>query len=271
MNGRRAIVGLCMLCALLLSAIAAQGASAANGITAFTCSSSASVKDFKTEHCVPGETGTAFGHVAITEGETTHITLSSAKTNAATNGPTATTFKSTVAGSPIELVSENIDCKGGMRNLKDGVTSEHYIEVHALTCTYSEVKEKNLGCTVTGLPEAEEGGKEMIMTKPLKATTKGGTEESIVLSPVEGTKLAEFELTGCVVGPLKVPVFGTITCKASGATINCKHEEVTAKKTMRVLNATTGPLAGYEGKATVTGGKEPVTEPTSPISVTTVT
>jgi hypothetical protein len=66
MNGRRAILDLCMLCALLVSAFAAQSASAA-GTTGFTCKAGAAEAGFSDAHCLTPAVGAAvkFTHVAI--------------------------------------------------------------------------------------------------------------------------------------------------------------------------------------------------------------
>lgn len=275
MNGRRAIAGLCMLSALLVSAFAAQGASAAsNGTTAFTCVSTAPKLEFKTEHCKPGvpDQGTAFGHEKIEEGEKTHITFSNANTNSETNGPTPHTLKSTVAGLGISPTSNQVHCTGFQENKKEGVgqgvEGEHYIHGTEIVCTFSEVVETTLHCTVTGVTAP--GGEKMISTVPLTATTtaKGDT---ITLSPASGNVFAKFKLTKCEGLPdTEITVFGSLTCEPSGATINCTHATVTGSKQMRIQNATTGPVAGYEGSVTVIGGKEKLTEPTHPLSVTTV-
>ena len=76
MTGRRAITGLCLFCALIFSAVAAQSAMALNGTTAFTCkASSGNTGDFTDAHCKTlGTAGkSAFEHVAIPPNETTEI------------------------------------------------------------------------------------------------------------------------------------------------------------------------------------------------------
>ena len=62
MTGRRAIAGLCMLSALLISAVAAQSAMAITGTTAFTCKEvTAGTGHFKGAHCKPSDAGTGVG------------------------------------------------------------------------------------------------------------------------------------------------------------------------------------------------------------------
>jgi hypothetical protein len=280
MTGRRAIVGLCLLSALLVSAFAAQSASAATkGTTVFTCSKEAAVKDFAKEHCVTGDPGTKeYGHVAVAENTTTHITITNAKTNAATTGPESQVLKATIAGSPIELVSTEVHGTGGLRNKKEA-SGEHYIHGHEIVLTYSNV-------VVNGFPECEvyntkggvKGAKGVVQTNKLTGTT-AGKGASIVFSPEVGTVFAEFHVTGvgCPFAKspevLKLSVVGTITCKPthpSGATITCNHEEVTNAKTLRLQSAL-GPVAGLNGKVTVLGSGEKEPEGTTkPLSVTTV-
>jgi hypothetical protein len=277
MNGRRAIVGLCMLCALLVSAFAAQSASAVTrGTTAFTCK----LKDpmtgpgFSAAHCKPGDavvTGAKFEHIPIAEGEKTHVTFSNTGIGLGTTEVGVHRLKSTIAGSAVQFSSSEVDCSGSLQNKKHGAgeppEGEHYIHGTGIPCTLSNFKEELLGCTVTGITAP--GGKEMVSTTKLTTTTTG-KGHTITLSPESGTLLAEFELTGCVIGPITLKLFGSLTCIPDGATINCTHNNGTELKGLRFQNATTGPLAGYEGTFTVKGGKEPITEPTSPISVTTV-
>ena len=65
MNGRRAIVGLCMTCALLVSAFAASGAQAA--ATAHKCmeSEAGTGEKFSDAHCQTKNAGGKFRHVEL--------------------------------------------------------------------------------------------------------------------------------------------------------------------------------------------------------------
>jgi hypothetical protein len=87
MTGRRAVVGLSLLCALAFSAFGAASASAV-GTTAFTCVKGGGSKDFKDAHCKEGvAAGTGeYGHVAFTE--TTDVSV--------TNDTTGTTLPITL-------------------------------------------------------------------------------------------------------------------------------------------------------------------------------
>jgi hypothetical protein len=267
-----------MLSALLVSAFAVQSASAAvKGTTAFTCTSTAAVKDFKAAHCKASDRGgSAFGHTAFTE--TTHFKLTNTGVGPETKSTSTHSFQMTVAGTALKLTSPELECNGTLHNKvegpAEGIEKEHWVHGTKIVCTFKKVKEDLLNCTVTNLVEPGKGLKEHVSLFPLTATTTG-KGDSIVLQPESGNLIGEYTLTDsgdgkCVIGPITIKVFGSLTCQPDGATINCNHAEVTAAKTLRVQNAVSGPFAGYEGEVTVTGGKEPKTEPTNPISVTTV-
>ena len=255
MNGRRAIVGLCLLCAMAFSAFAAQSAMAAKGTTLFTCVEGGT-KDFANADCNV-QPGTKFGHVEVAQDLTTHTKYVST---------TTPKFKSTVAGTAFTLESTMLTGTGSCFNRLNG--KEHWIQCSKIKLTYDEVTVSPTSCGVTGLP----GGPGMIETKTLKATTQ--TElMALKLEPEAGTVVAEWEWTGATcpfVGSGTAKVVGSITCVPAGAELVCSHAEVTAAKTLR-LGSAAGPIAGYEGKTTVTGGEEEPEKgkPTNPLSVTT--
>ena len=257
MNGRRAIVGLCLLCAMAFSAIAAQSAMAAKGTTMFTCTSSAPTKTFGTADC--NTAGSGFGHVEVAQDLTTHAKYVAA-------GPQI--FKSTIAGTAFTLSTSELIGTGSCFNRLNG--KEHWIQCLEVILHYTNVV-VNLpaGCGVKSVPGEVAG---TIQTNALKATTQ--TEQMAVkLEPEAGTTLAEWEWTGAPTCPFsgKAKVVGSITCVPSGAELVCNHAEVTASKTLRFGSAAGNP-AGYEGRATITGGKEKPEkgEPTNPLSSTTV-
>jgi len=281
MTGRRAIFGLCMLCAMAFSAIAAQGAAAETGQTAFTCVSTATTKQFSSEHCVPGETGTAFGHVAITE--ETHAKLSNEKTNTTTTGPTNTTLKETIAATNLELESTGaVEGLGTLKNQEVGGVMQGFAQSDANGITFNGVNvvaPAGKGCKVFEDNNGVKGAQGVVKTKPVKGHTSvakeviGGVEtevHSVTIEPVTAPVFATFFIE-CEPG--KVPaelegtweVTGTLQCPTHGATIVCEHNTVTEQKVLKGK----GAKAGLAGKATITAGKFPVTEPTHAISVTT--
>ena len=255
MNGRRAIVGLCLLCAMAFNAIAAQSASAAKGTTMFTCSASAPTKSFGTAHC--NTAGSGFGHVEVAQDLTTHTKYVNT---------TLQLFQSTIAGTAFLLETNALTGTGSCFNRLNG--KEHWIQCSEIKLKYTAITVGiPEGCGVKGLP----GGAGVVETKALKATTQ--TElMAIKLEPETGTTVAEWEWTGEPVCPFsgKGKFVGTITCVPSGAELVCNHAEVTASKTLRFGSAAGNP-AGYEGRATITGGEGKAEEgkPTNPISSTT--
>jgi hypothetical protein len=277
MNGRRVIAGLCLLSALLAGVITVQSATAATkGTTVFTCVSTAASKTFATEHCKQGQGGSAFGHTAVSQATSTHITLSNEKTNDATNGPTTQILKSTVAGTSVELLALELHGTGITENRVDP-SGEHYIHGR-------EIVLKDSSVVVAGFPNCEvyntaggvSGATGVIESNKLTGTT-GGKGDSIVFTAEAGGAIFAFHITGvgCPFAEppnaLKISMFGSFTCKPDGATVICDHNEITGAKSLRWQNPVAGPVAGIAGKFTVTGsGKEEPGGTTKPLSVTTV-
>jgi hypothetical protein len=273
-----------MLCALAFSATAAQGASAA-GQTAFTCVAGTG---FSSEHCVPGETGTSFGHVAISE--ETHARLSNEKTNATTTGPTNSVLKETIAATNLEFeLTGVVEGFGHLKNEEVGGVMRASAESNAgIGVTLNGVIVKapaNKGCKVFEDNGGVKGAQGIVKTNPVKGHTtvvtdkengEGAAEErhSVIIEPAEAGKPFATFFIECEKGK-GVPeelegtweITGTITCPTHGATISCNHNTVTEQNTLKGK----GKKAGLQGKATLTAGKFPVTEPTHPISVTTTT
>jgi hypothetical protein len=138
------------------------------------------------------------------------------------------------------------------------------------------------GCKVFEDNGGVKGAQGVVTTNPVKGHTtvvkdkQEGVEEerhSVIIEPKAGTVFATFFIE-CEKGK-GVPeelegtweITGTLTCPTHGATISCNHTTVTETKALKGK----GAKAGLEGKATITAGKEPITEPTHPISVTTTT
>lgn len=104
MIGHRAIAGLLLLAALVFCAAAAPGASA-KGTTAFTCVSGGGAKDFSDAHCDTPSGSGGFGHVSISEGVETNLTVTNEKTANSTTQSTPAILKGEVA-----LIKTEITC-----------------------------------------------------------------------------------------------------------------------------------------------------------------
>lgn len=262
MTGRRAAVGLCMLCALAFSTAAAQSASAV-GTTAYTCQGvnhAPNTAGFLFSHCKGADavsTEARYEHVSIPSNTTTEFIASDRNTIFGEH--TGAVLRSTVAGSGIELVALEVNGSGTMKNSEELGTM---VASGEGKIAYSGVTEKLLGCKVTGKP----GGAGTVETKQLFASTQG-VGDKLKFTPKEGTVFAEFELTECAVGPTTVRVVGSVLGIPDGATINTEHKTVTEEITLRLQSAF-GPVAGIAGTLTISG-RANIGQSYTPLSVTT--
>jgi hypothetical protein len=265
MNGRRAIVGLCMLCALLVSAFAAQSASAV-GTTAYTCTTGGA-SDYAAgdTHCktnVGAGKGT-LGHIAIANLTTTELIGSNETTGGA---KTNTLLKATIAGAAVTLTGATTTGSGSMENVEEG---GEMIAKGTGTITYSGVTATG-GCKVFTDNENGTNGEEgVIHTEPLKASTKG-VGDKLKFEPAVGTVFARFNLANCT----NTGINGTYTVTGSvistnieGATTNFTHADTTTQNTLK-LNGTI--KAGIEGTLTLKSKKSTDAAGThKPLSATT--
>ncbi|HEX5608672.1 MAG TPA: hypothetical protein VFX45_01110 [Solirubrobacterales bacterium] len=246
MNGRRAVVGLCMLCALLVSAFAAQSASAV-GTTAYTCATTgtATGTKFSDAHCKTSNAAGEFRHVAIANGTSTELTGSNETTGGAKSN---TLLKATIAGSAFTLTSTTTSGSGTMTNSESG---GEMIASGTGTITYTGVTASG-GCKVfTDDPVTGTKGEEgVIHTETLKAST-AGQGDALKFEPNTGTVFARFILEGCT----NTGINGTYTVTGSvkttsieGATSNFTHAGTTEQNTLK-LNGTI--KAGIEGVLTL--------------------
>ncbi|HEX5610816.1 MAG TPA: hypothetical protein VFX45_12085 [Solirubrobacterales bacterium] len=244
MKARKSVAGAFLLCALLLSALAAQGASAA-GTTAFTCASAGGVgPGFSKEHCKPADavqSGANFKHVAIANGTTTELNITNANTNAETNAATTLITKATVAGLPLELTSTGVSGSGTITNTFE---NEEHIAHGTVTFTTTGVIAHN-GCRVFTDSAAGTGEEGVIHTEPLKFTTKG-QGHNVKFEPVAGNVIKRFELTDCPMPALNgtYTVTGSYTCPLEGATIVCSHAATTTQNTLKLNGAIKMGIAG---------------------------
>jgi hypothetical protein len=274
MNRRRATAGLCLLCALVLSAFAAQGASAASkGTTAFTCVKGGGI--LRGQHCLnSGSAPAEYRHEPFAEETTTELEISSAKTASETTVAGTTVFKEILGGFEFELSSNNVTGTptSSITNKKDPVTGEHYVE-GTLLFHYAEVKvlkPAGKGCKVFTDTEAKEEGAEGVIDWHAKFTTKG-QGDFVKFEPATGSVFATFILR-CVtkIGPPTEgtwEITGSFKCPANGATIVCSHAEITTQNTLRGF----GLKAGLEGPLTISGRHPGLKETVyTPLSFTTV-
>lgn len=254
MSSRRAIVGLCLLCTLAFSVLAASSASASTkGTTGYTCKKKA-VKGgagFSKEHCTPADAVAAeaeYEHVAIAEETTTEITAN----NNLTGGETETIrVQSTQAGIAqeiqAELVEKDPETSAWVTNRKDG-SGEHYIEGE-INLTFTNVKftkPAESGCKVFGKPEEKTA--ESFTTNRLLSWTKG-EGDAMKISPTSGSVFAEFFVTGCKSAPTNgtYKIEGSLVVEVDGATIRSTETKITEQGTLKIR----GQKAGLQGTLTI--------------------
>lgn len=223
MNGPKAILSLSLICALVLSALAAPNALAAKGTTASTCVKGGGAKDFTDAHCTKAGKG-EFGHVEIAPGTSTKFIATNEKTATETTGSTAAVFRFDMKGVVWEFVCGKMSIEGSLTNeagspMKVTGTS---ISIALTGCKTAGAALENEGCALEG---------EAIKTPaPLTATT-----------PTEGM-VVEFKP-----GPEKITfTFKLTKCKTAGLNIEYAiHEPFSAipeGATLTTTAATTGGL-----------------------------
>lgn len=270
MNRRRAIAGLCMICALLISAFAAQGAGAITGTTAFTCKvgpGDVGGKTYSTDHCKPSEASGEFGHYKIAEGTSTELTGNS-------NAETAK-LKSTIAGVAVTFTAGSATGSGTMENKIDA-SGEHFADGSG-TLTFNEVAVSTPKCFAFKDEGGLKGAKGIIHTEKLTVTTKG-QGDALKLTPAEGEVFSRFWLldtngkTAAEGGECTISgtytVTGSIKGVPEGATAKMTHAESTAQGTLKLGS---GAKIGIEGFVALEG-RDPSIEGDTfrPLSATTV-
>lgn len=266
MSGRKAIVGLCVLCSLAFVAIAAPNASAL-GTTAFTCKKvtpAVGTAGFSDAHCKSAVSSNAeYEHVEIKENTTTEITGTSDRTAACEPW----ILRSVSSGVELELRSKCVHITSGtLHNVKVG---EEHVATGTARLTYTEVevlKPKEKGCEVF-TDEGVKGAKGMVGTEELTTTT-AGQEMAAKSQPPAGKPFASFIVEGCTIGALNhtYEVTGSIkTTSINGATWEYTEANTTEQGTLKL----SGQKAGIEGVLTIKGKHPELDKEYTPISATT--
>lgn len=241
MIGRRAVIGLSLLSALLFCAFAAQSASATiNGgkestrTTAFTCLASGGEtnKDFTDEHCdkkVTAGTG-SFEHLKIATGTETKIGGNNEKVTGATNE-----IESAVLRGTIGITKTEITCK-------------KYV-VDETKSFILNAQPKALEHKVTGTVRAEFS--ECEVKKPAKCTIRDPIIAEAIFVGVEGLKGPKvgeenamgLRFTGEGEAEGKKETFARILYKGAECALKEKEFPVTGK-----VIATSGPTTAETGQ-----------------------
>ncbi|HVQ59921.1 MAG TPA: hypothetical protein VMS60_13535 [Solirubrobacterales bacterium] len=254
MNGRKAIAGLCMLCALLASAFAAQSASAITGTTAVTCKSGLGDTGKQTwadSHCKTGASG-PFGHYKIAENTTTELTVRA--------GSEASKFKATLGGVAVTFTSTSLTGTGSMENKVDDPTGEHFVHATGAIVFSGVTVSPFTKCFVyTDDGTTNPGAQGVIDTEELTLTTRE-QGDAIKGTPKTGNVFARFwigDKNKVVTGGGECTIAGTYLLTGStvftpeGATLAATHNKVTEQNTLKLGTGETTIKAGFEGSLTI--------------------
>ncbi|HVQ59333.1 MAG TPA: hypothetical protein VMS60_10565 [Solirubrobacterales bacterium] len=252
MNGRKAIAGLCMLCALLTSAVAAQSASAISGTTVVTCKEGAGDtggQTFAGAHCIPGESAGKYGHYKIAQDTTTELI--------GRGGTEFMKLKATLGGVATTFTSTSISGSGTVENKVDP-NGEHYVHAQTTGIFEGVTVSPYTKCFVytddgTGSP----GAKGVIDTQEL-TTTSTGQGHFVKYTPAAGEVLARFWVLdkNKVGAGGECTIQGTYTVTGSvkgvpnGATFVFTHAATTEQNTLKI-GAGASIKAGVEGSITM--------------------
>lgn len=256
-TARRTIFGLYLLGALIVSALAAQAASAASQ-TAVECTSTGTPLNsdrFSDTHCKAKGTGQPFFHAATP----LNVATPSEGTNLTTGGSSEPAIlKANISGVTFSIEFTEVTLLNGVTIENKEVGGEMYVEglTTAIHLANATMTSPSTSCIVSGVPPG--GGTPTpgtILTQPIRATTKGQPLGIVRFEPQTNNLLAEFTVSGasCPAGLQgSYPINGTVTSsKTEGATIPFEHSAVTLTKTLRLKNPITGPVAGLEGRITI--------------------
>lgn len=257
MIGRRAVVGLALLSALVFAAFAAPSASAEKGTTVFTCvKGTPGEEEFVDAHCKtkdPNNEG-EYEHKEIAQDKTTVFHGTNDKTTDDTKGAVSAILKSKVFGAAVEITCEKVFSHGSITNKKEG--SEHYIHAEKITILYTGCKyNKPSTCKVVG-GEIEVTG--------VTATSKG-EGQNIRFKPEAGETFVTIKSEGGIC-PAEAKVTGSVRGQVEGATLVFDEEKTTADESLKFA----GNGAGLSGKITLSQADETLGKTGNPLSATTI-
>jgi hypothetical protein len=251
MIGRRTVIGLSLLSALVFCAFAAQSASAAaaKNTTAFTCIAKAE-GDFKDAHCdekvEPGKG--SFAHAALT-GSPTEIQ----GTNEDTAGnPTTAVLTGVAAGVPAEITCKTVHATGNIENKQTG--TEHQIKGTLTTLFENCQVDKPAKCQVLVPIEVK------AVYEGVEGALGGGAidEMGVEFKPHEGETFVQIVFGNdaeCALKNAKLKVTGTaIATGTPPPTKATKHTGVTSNFTKAMTEKTlkfAGNAASFELSTTV--------------------
>jgi hypothetical protein len=262
MIGRRAVIGLTLLCALAFSAIAASGAMASLGTTAFTCVEVETGKKFSDEHCNTPDTtaGPGFVHEEIKVGETTEIEANNEKTAEETKKSTSPVLESKIAGLGAKITCTTMTSTG---DLKNQTVSEKMMVTGTAAIVFG-------GCKLEGALVTIEKCKLTSETITTVNQMWESVENSMELTfkPNEGNVFSTFKLEGCTTKGLNETTF-EVTGDAKAIPVGATLETTKASTEGKGLPAENNGLWLNGQKATFTSKVTVRMKGGHPISMTT--
>lgn len=215
MTGRRALVGLSLLCALAFTAFSAASASAAtSGTTPVTCVDTGATNngDYTDAHCDTTGTKGASRYSHVAAAAETAVTATNAATKNSTAEATKPVLEAVVGGINTKLEAATVSTTG---TAKKQLTGEVHETIGSnIVITYTGVTVVNpLNCTVNS-PGQPAG---TVKTATLKsAPVAGGMNTKF--EPAAGTEFTKFEFKGasCAINTATPTVTGTVTVEPSG-------------------------------------------------------
>jgi hypothetical protein len=264
MIGRRAVIGLSLLCALAFSAIAVASASAeTKTTTAFTCVPAEGGAGFSKEHCAAADavaSGAKFKHVEIKPGESTTFEATNEKTAEETKSSTNAVFSTSVGGLKAVITAKKVLIHGTVENFEDPVTKAMDIRQSKVVITLTEAVLSGALATVEGCKVV----KNEIVTNELTATSLVNTMEAEYSGP--GGVFANIKFEGCKnkeFNEKAFPLSGTMKAIIDGATLETtalstsglkffgQAATFTSKFTPRMVNPTTKATENPIGATTI--------------------
>ena len=268
MIGRRAVVGLSLLCALAFSAFAAQSAVAVKGTTAFTCEPAKEGAGFSDEHCEKAVgAGASFKHSEIKPGVKTQLSVS----NNETGGKNSTgKIYALFLGEEIRLEAGGFTSCINKVSLENKENGAKQMEAAGEFCgEFFNVEAKTpVGCKVKkGVVKVPEKNEIKTVVKKIEEKQQMYTE----IAAPEKKPLMTFELEGC-----PVPEMNNVAINITGsAAANVTTEEKLDGPTLEFLTEQTEKtlkvgenVAKFEGSLT-TRMLPAVGQESNPVVVTT--
>lgn len=228
MIGRRSVVALAVLCALVLSAVSVASASATEAVE---CSSSASKIDKFGAHClaVPAGKTANFGHLGLSAGSH-EFTATNANTASETTAGAVSLLAGVISGVAVEIQCTGVSGTGSLENAGSQTKGTGVLTYAGCTI----LKPAGRGCVVHG---------GSITTNSLAAESEGAS--SLKFKPASGETFVSITWEKCTVSALNntYPVTGTMKATVTGATTTSTEAGVTEQNTLK-FGGSKAALAG---------------------------